>query len=68
MTRDKRPVTVVVKGGLVIEAVLDNQRQGVEFCLYHFGNGVPISSGVLPLQAFDEILEMVIAFGKVNVV
>lgn len=64
MTRDRRPLTVIVKNALVIEAVLDTRNQGVEFWLYHFDSGVPISSEVLPFEAFDEILEMIIHFGK----
>lgn len=64
ISRDRRPQTVVVKGALVIEAVLDNPRQGVEFWLGHFSDGLPISSGVLPFEAFEEILDMIIGFGK----
>lgn len=64
LSRDKRPMTVVVKGGLVIEAVLDNARRGVEFTLYELQQGIPLTAGVLPYEAFDEILEMIISFGK----
>lgn len=64
ISRDKRPQSIVVKGGLLIESVLDNAREGVELSLFLLDSGVPISSGVLPFEAFDEIVDMVIHFGK----
>jgi hypothetical protein len=66
LAKDRRPLTVLVKGKLLVEATLE--KDGVEFVLYA-DNGVsyyPVSAGVFPFEAFDEILEMVISFGEVD--
>lgn len=62
MSRDRRPMTVLVKDGLVIEAVLNGQV--LELALYNIINGYQFTSLTMPWAAFDEMLEMVIGFGK----
>lgn len=62
MTRNKRPLVVIVKGGLVIEATLVPGH--VELWTSYASDGFPISQMVLPFEAFDEILELVITSGR----
>lgn len=62
MSRDKQAMTVLVKDGLVIEAILCNDI--VLLTTYSLFSSVPIGCVPLSLIAFDEILEMVIGFGR----
>ena len=59
MTRDRRAMTVVREKGLVIEAILLHNK--VALTTYDALTGVPYGAIELPLSAFDEMLDMVIA-------
>lgn len=62
ITRDKRALAVIVKGGLLIEATL---KPGVvELHTFYASDHFPIGEMLLPFEAFDEVLELVINFGK----
>lgn len=61
--RDKKPLAVLQRDGVVIEATLENEGRAVGIKTYDL-YGTPVGSLLLPYEAFDEILEMVIGFGK----
>lgn len=62
ISREKKPQAIMVKDGLLIEGLL--MTSSVELNVLDANTGLPITGLVLPLAAFDEILEMIISFGR----
>lgn len=61
INRDRQPQAIITKDGLTIEAVLTHGAVKLAFISPY---GVESGAGLLPLEAFDEILDMVISFGR----
>lgn len=63
LSRDKQAMAVMSRDAMVIEATLRNDLGLVEISIYDIW-GLPCGMVNLPLVAFDEILEMIVCFGR----
>lgn len=63
ISRDKRPMVVMPRDGCTFVAELYNELQAVTVTWYDC-HGTLYGTVGLPFAAFDEILEMVIGFGR----
>jgi hypothetical protein len=63
ISRDKRPMVVMPRDGCTFVAELYNEIPGVTVSWYDC-HGTMYGTVGLPFEAFDEILDLVIHFGK----
>lgn len=61
INRDRQPHVIFVKDGLIVEAVLTHGAVKLSFISPY---GIESGAGLLDFEAFDEILDMIIHFGR----